>query len=132
MENGHRNSGHFPINSMVDLSIAKCKRSPEGTIFWFSSPVGDFLFFFGYENYEIFGPSPMNHFLRSALSQNGTHRPRRLPFVACYRYMILHDDTLYIYVYIYVYIYICIIYIYISIIYIHIHHIYISIIWVCK
>ena len=31
MENGHRNSGYFPINSMVDLSMAKCDSSPEGT-----------------------------------------------------------------------------------------------------
>ena len=27
----------FPINSMVDLSMAKCKRSPEGTAWWFGT-----------------------------------------------------------------------------------------------
>ena len=30
MENHHRKFVDFPINSMVDLSMAKCKRSPEG------------------------------------------------------------------------------------------------------
>ena len=30
IENGHRNSGFSQLHSMVDLSIAKCKRSPEG------------------------------------------------------------------------------------------------------